>query len=593
MSANTDPQSAPESQPQSAEPAASAAPEAGAAPATEGAAPAGAPKPAGPNLKNLPPIKRAEVVFADGGNRGGPGGPGGGGGPGGFRGRPGADRGPGGEGRRDRGERGGRPERKPASGQSGQEKAHDMSGVLNSVKDEAKKAGDDAELNAEIEAMLSASAAEESAKRSEVKPAGGLGNAAPAKVRGPRVVQSGREHRRGKVVSVGPTDIFLEFGPKELGVVQRAQYQDDEVPKVGDEIEVVIDRFETAESLFICSKPGSVQKAAWELLEVGQVIEARVSGVNKGGLDLEVAGHRAFMPAGQVSLDRIPDLSVLVGEKLTCTVTKVDRRGSGNIVLSRRDLLQAERKEKGEKLRATLAEGQHLEGVVRKIMPFGAFIDVGGLDGLCHISDMTYDRVIPSEKNVQKYVQEGAHVKVVILKMDPASGKIALGMKQLAEDPYAVAVKDLSEGSETSGRVVRMTEFGAFINLAPGVDGLVHISEIAHKRIAKPEEVLKIDEVVAVKVVKIDPATRKISLSIKALKQREAPAPGSRDALFAEKNAAKAKAAEARLAEIQKETPELRRQREQFRGKQLSGGFGKDKKVAKFMGQGLGDIKLG
>jgi len=400
-------------------------------------------------------------------------------------------------------------------------------------------------------------------------------------------------------VSVGPSDLFVEFGPKELGVVQRNQYTEEELPKAGDELEVVVDRYETAESLFICSKPGSIQKAAWELLEVGQVIEARVSGVNKGGLDLEVAGHRAFMPAGQVSLDRIPDLSVLIGEKLTCTVAQVDRRGSGNIVLSRRDLLAAERKERGEKLKATLAEGSHIDGIVRKIMPFGAFIDLGGVDGLCHISDMTYDRLTPTEKNVAKFVKEGQAVKVVILKLDLEGNRIALGMKQLAEDPYATAVKDLVEGSETTGKVVRMTEFGAFINLGPGVDGLVHISEISHKRIGKPEDVLKIDEVVSVKVLKIDPSSRKISLSIRALKQREAPPPaapprpGSREAEMAEKRAAKDKAAQERLAEINKETPELRRQREKLRKKDLIGGFGKQKKVAKLMGQGLGDIKLG
>ncbi len=563
MSSNPSESNAPETSTHSTQPG-------GEAPAAEASASGVPAASAGPNLKNLPPIKKPEVIRAEGGPEG----------PGGDRPRFGQGR-PGGGERRDRG---------PRKGPTPNEKAPDMSGTLNSVRDEAKKDGMSDELNAEIEAMLAASAEEEAAKR-DAKPS--IKPMAPAAVRGPRVVQSGREHRRGKVVSVGPTDIFLEFGPKELGVVQRMQYKEEELPKTGEEIEVVVDRFETAESLFICSKPGSVQKAAWEMLEVGQVVEARVTGTNKGGLDLEVAGHRAFMPAGQASLDRIPDLSVMVGEKLTCTVTQVDRRGAGNIVLSRRDLLKAEREEKAKKLKGELKEGQQIEGTVRKIMPFGAFIDLGGLDGLCHISDMTYDRVTPTEKNVQKYVQEGAHVKVVILKLDIDSNRISLGMKQLAEDPYAVAVKDLVEGSETTGRVVRFTEFGAFINLAPGVDGLVHISEISHKRIGKPEEVLKLEEVVAVKVVKIDPGSRKISLSIKAMKQREAPAPGSREAMMAEKRAAKDKMAEERLKEINKETPELRRQREQFRGKQLTGGFGKDKKVSKFMGQGLGDIKLG
>jgi ribosomal protein S1 len=210
-------------------------------------------------------------------------------------------------------------------------------------------------------------------------------------------------------------------------------------------------------------------------------------------------------------------------------------------------------------------------------MPFGAFIDLGGLDGLCHLSDMTYDRVTPTEKNVQKFVKEGDKVRVQILKLDLENNRISLGMKQLSEDPFLSATKaDIQEGATLSGTVVRLTEFGAFVKLAEGVDGLVHVSEISRRRINRPEDVLKPDQVVQVKVLKIDPGNRKIALSIKALLPEEAPPPGSRDARMAEKRAAKDAASAARLAEIAKETPELRRQREKFRNKQLTGGFGKD-----------------
>jgi small subunit ribosomal protein S1 len=541
----------------------------------------------GPNLKGLPKVGRAEVINEDGRPvRPGPGGPGGRGG----------DRGPGGRGGFGRG--------KPSGPESGRADVPDTMGMLRNVNDEAKKGGalGDPSLDAEIEAMMqdAGDAVGTTATPPRKRPGQqSVGRPAPATLRGPRKVESGREHRKGKVVSVGPTDIFIEFGPKELGVVPRANYerqgeqgQEDAsvMPKPGDELEVVVDRFEKDEGLFICSRPGQIVKAAWELLEVGQTVEARVTGVNKGGLELEVANHRAFMPAGQVSLDRVADLSVFIGEKFPCEIVQIDHRGAGNIVLSRRNMLKQEREEKAAKLKETLVEGAVMDGIVRKIMPFGAFVDIGGMDGLVHISDMTYDRVSPSEKNVAKFVKEGESVKVQVLKLDAESGKIALGMKQLASDPFSTAVADVTEGAEVSGAVVRITDFGAFIQIGPGVDGLVHISEISRKRIGKVEDELKVGQVVSAKVLKIDPTTRKISLSIKALLPEVAPAPGSREAMMADKRNDRNKRDQERLAEINKETPELRRKREQFRNKELSGGFGKN---TGFMGSGLGDLKLG
>ncbi len=345
-------------------------------------------------------------------------------------------------------------------------------------------------------------------------------------IRGPRVVQAGREQRKGRVVSVGPADIFVEFGPKDLGVLPRIQFKDgEELPKVGEDYEVVVDHRDN-DGLLICSRPGAVQKADWELLEPGQIVDAKVTGVNKGGLDLEVAGHRAFMPAGQISFERVNDLTVFVGQKMACLVTKVERMGRGNIVLSRREVLAVERKKQAEDLKKTLAEGQVIEGTVRKIMPFGAFVDLGGIDGLVHVSDMTYDRTGFGEKAVAKHVSEGQKIKVQILKLDWENDRISLGMKQIAGDPFATAVNEIAEGAEVTGRVVRITEFGAFVELAPGVDGLVHISEIDHKRIGKVEDALKPDEIIKAKVLKIDKETRRISLSIRALKPLpEMPAP--------------------------------------------------------------------
>lgn len=422
------------------------------------------------------------------------------------------------------------------------------------------------EMAAEIDAAMKSMDAQ-AAAAAAARPAAAPAGVRPAGTRGPRVVTAGREHRTGTVVSVGPTDVFLEFGPKELGVISRVQYVEEaNLPKVGEAIEVVIDKFESGEGLFICSLPGAVRKAAWESLEPGQVVEARVTGVSKGGLECELADHSAFMPASQVSIDRVPDLSVFIGEKLKCKVVRVERVGRGNIVLSRRDILDEERKANAAKLRSTLAEGQTIEGTVRKIMPFGAFVDIGGIDGLVHLTDLTYDRVGFGEKAVEKYVKEGQRVQVRILKLDIENDRISLGMKQVQGDPFATATEKIQESAEVTGKVTKIAEFGAFVDLGSGVEGLVHISELDHRRVAKVDDVVKVDEVVRVKVLKIDPQNRRISLSIKALKPApEAPAGGR--GKKGEKIVGRSE------EEIRKETPALRRLREKSRQMNFKGGL--------------------
>jgi ribosomal protein S1 len=437
--------------------------------------------------------------------------------------------------------------------------------------------GISAEMHAEIDAamkQLDAMDAAAERERAEAAKSAPVSGGRPAAIRGPRVVQAGREHRTGKVVSVGPSDIFVEFGPKELGIVPRAQFPEDQLPVKDQELEVVIDKFEAAEQIYLCSRPGAVQKADWELLEPGQVVEARVTGVVTGkdgkqaGLELEVAGHRAFMPASQVASERIEDLSVFVGEKMKATVTRVERMGKGNIVLSRREILEQEREQNAAKLRETLVEGQTVEGTVRKIMPFGAFVDIGGVDGLVHISDLTYDRVGFGEKAVSKFVQEGQRVTVRILKLDWENKRISLGLKQTQSDPFAAAVNTITEGAELTGKVTKVMEFGAFVEIGPGVEGLVHISELDHRRVNKVEEVVKPDEVVRVKVLKIDPQNRRISLSIKALK----PLPELN--IGGGKGGKGKKEPVGRSAEeILKETPALRRLREQNRHMKFKGGI--------------------
>ena len=399
-------------------------------------------------------------------------------------------------------------------------------------------------------------------------------------IHGPRVIEGGREHRHGQVVSVGPEDVFIEFGPKELGVIPRAQFNDNP-PEVGSEIEVVVDRYEANESLYLCRLPGAVQKADWELLEKGQVVEARVTGTNKGGLELEIANHRAFMPASQVDLHRIEDLSIFVGEKLKCIVTRVDRGGRGNITLSRRDILKEERARIVEELKSSLKEGDSCDGVVRKIMPFGAFVDIGGLDGLVHIGDISYERV----QKVESVLKEGQQVKIKVLKLDWEQNRHSFGIKQLEQDPREAAMAEITEGEEISGTVTKLMDFGAFVEVAPGIEGLVHISELDWKRVQKTSDVVQPNQVVKVKVLKIDNDKRKISLSIKQTTDPpRAPQGGNRG----RRNEPQGRAVE----EIMKETPALRRAREAAKAKEKKNKGGGGLGNSDSLGLSLGDLKL-
>lgn len=470
-----------------------------------------------------------------------------------------------------------------------------------------------AEVEAELEAMMaSATRGPAPARGQDGKP---LPQPAKPKLRGPRVVEGGREHRTGTVVSVGPSDIFIEFGPKELGVIERVQFKDKAtgeergLPVKGEHLEVVVQRYEASENIFVCVLPGTVQKADWELLSPGQIVEARVVGVNKGGLELEIAGHRAFMPASQVSLDHVKDLSVFVGEKINCQVQRIDRRGKGNIVLSRREMLAEERARAAESLRDALKEGETVEGTVRKIMDFGAFVDLGGIDGLIHLSDLSHDRVNHGAKHVARHVSEGQKVRVQILKVDWDANRISLGLKQLQSDPFAAAAEDVKEGADLTGKVTSIVEFGAFIEVAPGVEGLVHISELDHKRVNKVEEIVQLGEVVQVRVLKIDPETRRISLSMKALK--EAPAApkgapsrggpgGGPGGGMGGRGRGRGDRDDRSAEEILKETAQLRRMREEAQKKAKQAGREPAKRGSglgglgdsKVFGTGLGDLRL-
>ncbi len=318
----------------------------------------------------------------------------------------------------------------------------------------------------------------------------------------------------GTVVIVGEDSILLEFGPKKQGSVARIQFNE-EIPSVGESLEVNITRYDRNEGIFVCGRIGAVQKADWESLDEGMVVEARVTGSNKGGLEMEVSNHRAFMPAGQVSVWHVENLEEMIGQSLTCEVMEVNKLKK-NIVLSHRAVMNREREEQKVKILESLEVGQVREGVVRKIMPFGAFVDLGGVDGLVHISDLSYSRV----KDASEVIQEGQTVKVQVLVIDQENDRIGLGMKQLQDDPFVTTTSEVSEGDTLTGRITRTADFGAFVEIQPGVEGLIHISELSHSRVNRVDQVVKVDEIVKVQVLNVDPESRRISLSLKALAEK-------------------------------------------------------------------------
>ena len=320
------------------------------------------------------------------------------------------------------------------------------------------------------------------------------------------------EMRRGKVIAITGADIFIDLGGRSQGVITADQFPPDGRPGVGDTVEVMIDHYDESEGLVILTRKGAAQKAAWATLSKGDVVEARVTGVNKGGLECDLSGIRAFMPASQIDVVHVPDIATFLGEKFTCRIIELDRRDK-NIVLSRRDLLEAEAREARAKTLAEIAEGQVRPGRVKTVMPYGAFVDVGGIDGLLHVSDMSYGRVAdPAE-----VVKPGQQIEVKVLKIEQGGKRISLGTKQLQANPWVGAAEKYPAGSSLTGRVVSLQKFGAFVEVEPGIEALLPIGEITWKqRINHPSEVLSAGGKVEVSVLEVDEDRQRMSVSLKA-----------------------------------------------------------------------------
>ena len=313
-----------------------------------------------------------------------------------------------------------------------------------------------------------------------------------------------------KVVGVHRDTVFVDLGDGRQGAVPLRQFR--ELPTIGTAFEVTVSQFDAEEGLYLATLPGgAVDVADWSEIAEGMIVEATVTGMNKGGLECKVNNLRAFMPAAQVSDFRVEDLTQFFNQKLTCVVTDCDPE-KRNLVLSHRAVLERQKEESRERLKAELEEGQVREGVVRSLQDFGAFVDLGGMDGLLHVSQLSWQRV----NHPREVLQVGQRVKVKVRKIDAASGKISLSFRDLLDNPWDTMEQRVAPTTIVHGKVTRLMDFGAFVEIEPGIEGLVHVSELAHKRVVRVSDVVKVGDEVEAKVLAVDREKQRISLSIKA-----------------------------------------------------------------------------
>ncbi|NCC15045.1 MAG: bifunctional 4-hydroxy-3-methylbut-2-enyl diphosphate reductase/30S ribosomal protein S1 [Clostridia bacterium] len=330
---------------------------------------------------------------------------------------------------------------------------------------------------------------------------------------------------KGTVIQVVNEEVSVNLGYKSDGVIPRGEFSSDptvipsKTVQPGDEIEVFVVRVNDGDGNVLLSKKRIEAQKGMEDIEVAynekSIVTGTVTEVVKGGLIAVVNGVRVFIPSSQVSNRFIEDLSVFKGQELDFNIIEMDRV-KRRIIGGRKALVEKEISAKKATLFASIEAGTKVAGKVSRLTDFGAFVDLGGVDGLIHISEMSWGRIT----NPKEVLKEGQTVEVLVLDIDKEKGKISLSLKDSSMNPWNLAVEKYAVGTIVDGKVVRMVPFGAFVELEPGVDGLVHISQIANKHVVKPEDELKVGEVIRVKVLEVNTEQKKISLS---KRQAEAP----------------------------------------------------------------------
>jgi len=320
---------------------------------------------------------------------------------------------------------------------------------------------------------------------------------------------------QGRIVQVRGGEVLVDVGYKSEGTIPLEEFTRSGIePKVGDEIEVYLEAKEDDEGLIVLSKERADKIKVWDTVsrayEKGVPVEGRVVEVVKGGLAVDV-GVRAFLPGSQVDLRPVKNLASMLGQTIRAKVIKLNRR-RGNVVLSRRAMLEEEREERRRHTLSALQEGMALTGTVKNITDYGAFIDLGGIDGLLHVTDMSWGRIgHPSE-----IFQVGDQVEVVVLHFDKETSRVSLGYKQRSSDPWEIVETKYPVGAKVTGRVVSLTNYGAFVELEAGIEGLVHVSEMSWtRRVRHPSKLVNVGDPVEVMVLEVNKATKRISLGMK------------------------------------------------------------------------------
>ena len=325
---------------------------------------------------------------------------------------------------------------------------------------------------------------------------------------------------KGKIIAVTKDEIFVNIGYMADGIIARDEIGENfngnlkESFKEGEEIEVYILKVNDGDGNVALSKKRADSLKVWDELEEvinkGLKLNVTIKEAVNGGVITYIKGVRAFIPASHVSTSHIADLNTLVGKNLEVKLIELDKE-KRRIVLSRKEVEKAEKEEKRQNLWESIQKGEKRKGTVSRLAKFGAFVDLGGVDGLIHLSDLSWKRVNdPSE-----VVKAGDEVEVYVLDFDKDKGRISLGLKEVSENPWNSIAEKYKINSVVTGRIIKFINIGAFVELEPGVEGLVHISEISEERIAKPSDKLNIGDVVKVKILDIKEADKRISLSIK------------------------------------------------------------------------------
>ncbi|VVM06179.1 30S ribosomal protein S1 [Methylacidimicrobium tartarophylax] len=321
---------------------------------------------------------------------------------------------------------------------------------------------------------------------------------------------------KGRVVERSAKSVLIDIGYKSEGVVPLEEFEDPAAVQVGDEVEVLLEHLEDEEGTVVLSKQKAAQKQNWDkvvkIYQAGGTVEGKVRGIVKGGLMLNV-GVEAFLPSSQIDINAPRNLRDFEDKILVCKIVKLNEERR-SVVLSRRELVEAERAEKRARFLETAEKGHVVKGIVKNLTDFGAFIDLDGIDGLLHITDMSWRRL----SHPSQLLAVGQEVEVMVIDVDREKERISLGLKQKSENPWEKIAEKFPIQSKISGKVTNLTAYGAFVELEPGIEGLVHVSEMSWtKRITRPAELLSVGQEVEVVVLDVNREEQKISLSLRAL----------------------------------------------------------------------------